>query len=141
MTIEPQLIKQLALHEGVRLKPYRCTSGKLTIGIGRNLDDRGISREEAIAMLERDILEVTARLKAELPWFDSLDPIRKRVLIDMGFNLGVDGLLGFRKTLAAFEAGDWNRAADEMLASRWAAQVGERSRRLARMTRTGKDEI
>jgi lysozyme len=141
MTIEPQLIKQLALHEGVRLKPYRCTAGKLTIGVGRNLDDKGITPEEAVTLLENDVLAVTAALKAELPWFDQLDPIRKRVLIDMGFNLGVDGLLQFRKTLAAFQAGAWNRAADEMLNSRWAVQVGERARRLARMTRTGKDEL
>jgi lysozyme len=135
------LQKQLVLHEGVRLKPYRCTAGRLTIGIGRNLDDVGISQEEALGLLRGDIARAIAAVRVELPWIDRLDDIRQRVLVDMCFNLGIDGLLAFKQTLAAVASGDYDRAATEMLNSRWAAQVGERARRLARMMRTGKDEF
>jgi lysozyme len=135
------LQKQLILHEGVRLKPYRCTAGKLTIGIGRNLDDVGISQEEALGLLRGDIARAIAAVRTELPWFDRLDDVRQRVVADMCFNLGIDGLLAFKQTLAAIAGGDYDRAATEMLNSRWAAQVGERARRLARMMRTGKDEF
>jgi lysozyme len=135
------LQKQLVLHEGVRLKPYRCTAGRLTIGIGRNLDDVGISQDEALLLLRNDIARALSAVRAELPWFDRLDNIRQRVLVDMCFNLGIDGLLAFKQTLAAVASGDYDRAATEMLSSRWAAQVGERARRLARMMRTGKDEF
>ncbi|MFZ9654660.1 MAG: glycoside hydrolase family protein [Limnohabitans sp.] len=135
------LQKQLILHEGVRLKPYRCTAGKLTIGIGRNLDDVGISQEEALGLLRNDIARALSAVRIELPWFDRLDDIRQRVVVDMAFNLGIDGLLAFKQTLAAVASGDYDRAATEMLNSRWAAQVGERARRLARMMRTGRDEF
>lgn len=136
-----KLQKQLTLHEGVRLKPYRCTAGKLTIGIGRNLDDVGITQDEAMLMLRTDIARALSGVRTELPWFEQLDNIRQRVLVDMAFNLGIDGLLAFKQTLAAIASGDYDRAATEMLNSRWAAQVGERARRLARMMRTGKDEF
>lgn len=136
-----QLQKQLVLHEGCRLKPYRCTSGKLTIGIGRNLDDVGISRDEAMVLLWNDISKAIAGVRTELPWFEQLDSIRQRVLVDMAVNLGIDGLLAFKQTLSAIASGDYDRAATEMLNSRWAGQVGERARRLARMMRTGKDEF
>ncbi len=137
------LIKQLTVHEGLRLKPYRCTAGKLTIGIGRNLDDRGITEAEAQLMLRNDIAHVTDQLKDRLPWFDDgrLSWTRQKVLIDMAFNLGIDGLLGFRKTLAYVEAGRYAEASAEMLSSRWATQVGERARRLSRMMASDRDEI
>lgn len=136
-----KLQKQLTLHEGVRLKPYRCTAGKMTIGIGRNLDDVGITQDEAMLMLRTDIARALSGVRTELPWFEQIDHIRQRVLVDMAFNLGIDGLLAFKQTLAAVAAGDYDRAATEMLNSRWAGQVGERARRLARMMRTGKDEF
>lgn len=136
-----KLQKQLTLHEGVRLKPYRCTAGKLTIGIGRNLDDVGITQDEAMLMLRTDIARALSGVRTELPWFEQLDNIRQRVLVDMAFNLGIDGLLAFKQTLSAIATGDYDRAATEMLNSRWAGQVGERARRLARMMRTGKDEF
>lgn len=136
-----QLQKQLVLHEGCRLKPYRCTGGKLTIGIGRNLDDAGISRDEAMLLLRNDMARAIGAVRTELPWVDKLDDVRQRVLVDMAFNLGIDGLLAFKNTLVAVASGDYDRAATEMLNSRWAGQVGERARRLARMMRTGKDEV
>lgn len=133
------LVRQLRLHEGERLRPYRCTAGKLTIGVGRNLDDRGITREESAMLLANDIAAVDAELVRRLPWVARLDDVRRRVLIDMGFNLGVPGLLEFRRTLGAVERGQYEQAAGMMLESRWASQVGSRAERLARMMATGKD--
>jgi len=116
---------QLVRHEGLRLKPYRCTAGKLTIGIGRNLDDRGISQKEAYAMLERDIMDFEQQLLDEIPeTYSGIDEVRQSVILNMCFNLGMKGLLGFKNTLAFIGAGDWERAANNMLASKWAKQVG-----------------
>jgi lysozyme len=130
---------QLVRHEGLRLKPYRCTAGKLTIGIGRNLDDRGISQKEAYAMLERDIHDCEQCLLDEIPnVYNGLDEIRQSVLLNMCFNLGIKGLLGFKNTLAFIGAGDWERAANGMLASKWAKQVGKRAIELSEMMRKGK---
>lgn len=133
------LIRQLRLHEGERLRPYRCSAGKLTIGVGRNLEDRGITREESAMLLANDIAAVDAELVRRLPWVTQLDPVRRRVLIDMAFNLGMGGLMEFRRTLAAVAEGRYQHAAGMMLESRWASQVGERAQRLARMMLTGKD--
>lgn len=124
-------------HEGLRLHPYRDSVGKLTIGVGRNLDDRGITEAEALAMLRTDLLEVEARLDAALPWWRGLDEARREVLVEMGFNLGVDGLLAFHDTLATVRQGRYAEAATHMLASRWAGQVGARAAELAALMRSG----
>ena len=129
---------QLILHEGLKLKPYRCTAGKLTIGVGRNLDDKGITCDEAMMLLRNDIEEITGQLERH-SWYVALGPVRRKVLIDMAFNLGMGGLLGFQKMIEALERGDYERAADEMVNSRWYGQVGERGRRLEAMMRTGED--
>ncbi len=130
---------QLVRHEGLRLKPYRCTAGKLTIGIGRNLDDRGISQKEAYAMLERDIQDCEQWLIEEIPEiYCKLDEVRQSVLLNMCFNLGISGLLGFKNTLAFIKARDWERAANNMLVSRWAKQVGRRAIELSELMRKGK---
>ncbi|OPZ42219.1 MAG: Phage lysozyme [Bacteroidetes bacterium ADurb.BinA104] len=130
---------QLVRHEGLRLKPYRCTAGKLTIGIGRNLEDRGISQKEAYAMLERDILDFEQQLLNEIPEvYNKLDEVRQSVLLNMCFNLGIKGLLEFKNTLAFIDAGDWERAANGMLASKWAKQVGRRAIELSELMRKGK---
>jgi len=129
---------QLVRHEGLRLKPYRCTAGKLTIGIGRNLDDRGISQIEAYAMLERDIQDCEQWLIDEIPEiYNKLDEVRQSVLLNMCFNLGIKGLLEFKNTLSLIGAGDWERAANNMLASRWAKQVGLRAIELSELMRKG----
>ncbi len=134
-----KLIQQLRRHEGERLKPYRCTAGKLTIGVGRNLDDRGITAEESAYLLSNDIDRVWTELKARLPWMTGLNDVRQRVLLDMAFNLGIDGLLKFRNTLATIQAGNYQKAGEMMLDSVWAAQVGMRAQRLSRMMQTGTD--
>lgn len=133
------MVRQLRLHEGERLTPYRCTAGKLTIGVGRNLEDRGITREESAMLLANDITREERELVRALPWVAKLDEVRQRVLLDMSFNLGLAGLLGFKNTLATIERGDYQRAAAMMLDSRWARQVGQRAERLSRMMATGKD--
>lgn len=134
-----RLRAQLELHEGLRLKPYTDTAGKLTIGIGRNLTDVGISEEEARMLLDHDILQARAGLEARYPWFAGLDVIRQRVLIDMAFNLGVERLGHFRNTLKAVAEGRWSAAKAGMLNSLWATQVVSRAVRLANMMESGED--
>lgn len=134
-----KLIKQIRRHEGERLKPYLCTSQKLTIGVGRNLDDRGITREESQYLLMNDINAVEDGLVVRLPWFNELDDVRKRVLIDMAFNLGVNGLLNFKNTLRYVSEGKYSQASRNMLLSLWADQVGQRAKTLSRMMETGED--
>ena len=131
--------EQLVRHEGLRLKPYRCTAGKLTIGIGRNLDDCGISQAEAYVMLINDIMNCEKQLQAKIPdIYNGLDEVRKSVLLNMCFNLGISGLLGFKNTLEFIKVGDWERAANNMLVSRWAKQVGRRAIELSELMRKGK---
>jgi len=116
--------EQLVRHEGLRLKPYRCTAGRLTIGIGRNLDDCGISQSEDYVMLINDIMNCEKQLQSKIPdIYNGLDEVRKSVLLNMCFNLGINGLLGFKNTLAFVKVGDWERAANNMLVSKWAKQV------------------
>ena len=141
---DARLIEQLRLHEGERRKPYRDTVGKLTIGIGRNLDDKGLRRDEIEYLLNNDIADARADLDRYLPWWRGLDPVRQRVLIDMSFNMGIGapnrgGLLSFVNTLSEIRRGNYAIAADMMLASKWAQQVGRRAVRLATMMRTGMD--
>ena len=130
------LTKWLELDEGCKLKPYYCTSGKLTIGVGRNLEARGISRAEAQFMLENDIVEVIGELDQLFPEWQELSEVRQMVLINMAFNLGTFGLLNFKRTLGYIKAEDWDNAADEMLRSEWAEQVGDRALRLSEAMRT-----
>lgn len=135
MTLEEQLIK----HEGLKLKPYLDTRGKLTIGIGRNLDDKGITKDEALMLLRNDIIHATSALEEMIPNYSSLSLLRQRVLIDMCINLGVRGLKKFKKFLAAIKAGNFTVAADEMMKSKWADQVGKRATRLAWWMETNKE--
>lgn len=143
MSYEDKIHKILKLHEDVKLKPYRDTVGKLTIGVGRNLDDVGISTEEADFLLMGDISNVEDDLKSNLTFFSKLDEVRQVVLVDMCFNMGIKRLLNFKNTLALIAKGDYGAAADQMLKSVWASQVKLRAKRLSEMMRTGKypDEL
>jgi len=125
-------------HEGLRLKPYTDTTGHLTIGYGRNLQARGISVEEAEYLLQTDMRLTYTALQARIPWITQLSDVRQAVLVDMAFNLGMAGLLQFRKTLRLIQAGDYADAGAAMLNSRWAAQVKGRATRLAHMMSTNK---
>ena len=122
--------------EGLRLKPYQCTAGKLTIGYGRNLEDRGITREEAEYLLRNDIAEVE-RDAHKFPWYAGLDEARKAVVLSMLFNLGPSRFRGFANTIKDIAAGDYVSASRRLLQSLWARQVGARAVRLAQMMRTG----
>jgi lysozyme len=132
------LREMLKRHEGLRTKVYACPAGFLTIGYGRNLEARGITREEADFLLTSDIRAFREEVRRALPWSADLDPVRRDVLVDMAFNLGVAGLLGFKQFLLALQASDYLAAAAHMLHSRWAEQVGARARELAEMIRAGR---
>lgn len=161
-TIEEQLI----YHEGLKLTPYICPAGYWTVGVGRNLESKGLTeeeqqklfgnagytkseaiellkerpltKEEALFLLRNDIAECEADLN-QFPWFKKLDKVRRNVLIDMRFNLGPGRFRQFKKMLDALAYADYNTAAAEMMDSRWYHQVGHRSKRLVEMMRTGKD--
>lgn len=131
------LASQLLIDEGLKLKPYKDTVGKWTIGVGRNLDDVGISKSEAMMLLGADIDKVTAQLDERLPWWRSMSDARQQVVANMAFNLGIETLLTFKNTLAAMKDGRYAEAANGMLASKWALQVGARAQRLAKMMKEG----
>tara|TARA_R100000541_G_scaffold6375_1_gene13889 strand:+ start:54 stop:476 length:423 start_codon:yes stop_codon:yes gene_type:complete len=137
MTFKDKIKDQLVLHEGLRLKPYKCTSGKLTIGVGRNLDDAGISEQEAFMLLDNDINKIINSLPFQFPFYSELNDARKAVLINMAFNIGMSGLFKFKNMLAAIRNGDFEQASYEMLDSVWAEQVGNRARQLANQMASG----
>ena len=130
-----QLLADLESDEGVRLEPYRDSVGKLTIGIGRNLDDKGISKAEALFMLDADVYDALRDLDLNAKWWRRMSDWRMRALANMSFNLGWTRLAGFKKMLAALERRDYHTAADEALDSKWAQQVGERALRIAALFR------
>lgn len=132
-----KLRAQLVQHEGLRLKPYTDTVGKLTIGVGRNLTDNGISEDEADLLLDNDLSEAWHICQRHIPGFNTLAEPRQHALVDMAFNLGETRFVKFPKMLAAIEVHDFKRAAAEMLNSKWANQVGQRARTLAGMMATG----
>ena len=152
-----KLIDQLILHEGLELKVYKDTLGIDTIGVGRNLEDRGITdgelmhmnllREEiyttgitekdARFLLGNDIDIVERELLDAHPCMERLDDVRIRVLLDMAFNLGVPRLRKFKNMWAGIHEGDHIRAGDDMMDSRWANQVGARAVRLCKMMKEG----
>lgn len=137
MPMNRELLRsQLERHEGLRLKPYLDTVGKLTVGYGRNLEDVGISRDEADFMLDNDIDMIEAQLET-IDEYLSLDPVRQTVLANMGFNLGFYGLMKFKKMWAAIGRQDWQNASWEMRNSKWARQVGYRASELAKIMETG----
>ncbi|MFA6125082.1 MAG: glycoside hydrolase family protein [Sphingomonas sp.] len=156
------LCREIARDEGDRLRVYRCTEGKLSVGKGRNLDDVGISQEEtralgitvasiikngitqaqSDALFANDIARSEADLDRRLPWWRTLDPVRQRVLLNMCFNMGigdgVSGLTGFRNTLELVRTGRYEAAAAAMAQSKWHRQVGARALRLEAMMKTGR---
>ena len=151
------LIDQLILHEGMELQVYKDHLGIDTIGVGRNLEDRGITDGELAFMnmiktevYEQGITEAHARfllandidiVEKELsnahPCISGIGDVRIRVLLDMGFNLGVPRLNKFKNMWKAVHDRDFSLAAVEMLDSRWASQVGQRAVRLSTAMRDG----
>ncbi len=124
---------------GLPLLPGTVVKGKVSIGIGRNLTDEGLSQEEIDFLYANDVKDHISDLDARLPWWSNLDDVRQRVIFDMCFNLGIGDLLAFRKMLTALQFQKFNQAADEMTASAWYGEVGGRAVELVQMMRTGKD--
>lgn len=131
------LIDQLVKHEGVRHKVYTCPAGKMTIGVGRNLEDLGLSDDEIYYLLKNDIRRVDEELNNAFRWYKNLDSVRKDAMINMGFNLGLPRLRGFRLALKCMETGDYREAAVEFLDSLWAEQVGRRALDVSHMIQYG----
>ena len=134
-----KLKESLILSEGLRLKAYKDTVGKVTIGVGRNLDDVGISREEAFLLLDNDIKRVEVDLQKVNGFLDLID-VRQHVIAEMVFNMGFSSVMKFKQMWAAIAVQEWHKAADAMLDSLWARQVGKRAERLAKHMRLGVEE-
>lgn len=146
VSVDPQLVADLKRDEGCRLKAYKDTVGVWTVGYGHAHVAPGTvwTQAQADEMLVKDIIKHNAELELEIPWIKNLDPVRRRVLQNMAFNLGVGsatsgkGLLGFKNTLEAVRTGNYERAALGMASSKWASQVHDRAERLVAQMRTGK---
>ena len=132
-----KLTDLLIKHEGLRLRPYQCTAGKTTIGVGRNLTDNGITEKEALMMLNRDI-NVCVQELGHYEWFETLNPARRDAIIDLYFCVGGPSFSKFRKLMWAISTEDWESAGAEVLDSKFARQTGNRAIELAEMMRTGK---
>lgn len=133
MKLLSEMMKDLIRDEGLELKPYRCPTGKLTIGVGRNLEDKGISQDEAIYLLRNDITECVEDLRTIFHNFEEFSASRKRALINMRFNLGPSGFRSFKKMIAAIKANDWQTACKEAKNSKWYKQVPTRANRIIKL--------
>jgi lysozyme len=133
-----QAVALLKVHEGYERYPYKCSMGVVTIGYGRNLESRGLTEEEAAYLLQCDVKLAEGELLDQYDYYWNLSGERKAVLIDMMVNLGSTRLRKFKKMHLALELRDYSLAAVEMLDSRWARQVGQRSKTLAQIMITNK---
>ena len=141
-----RLINTLVIDEGEetnnsRHMMYTDSVGKITIGVGRNLSDRGISEDESRYMLNNDIQDTIKELRHNFSWYDGLNDVRKEVITNMAFNMGVPVFSGFKQTILFIERNQFVQASIEMLDSVWSAQVGERAQRLSREMASGVAEI
>jgi len=135
-----RLIEQLKRHEGVETHAYKCSSGKLTIGVGRNIDPEGgigLTMDEIEYLLSNDILRCIKELSTEYPWFGDLDEVRQEAIINIFLNLGATRFRLFKRALSAMEEGNYETASTEFLDSLWAKQVGGRALELTDIIRSG----
>lgn len=132
-----KLINTLRRHEGVKNTLYKCTSDKWTIGVGRNLEDVGLSEEEIDMLLQNDITRTEELLDEYMDWWSDLDYVRQDAMINFVFNVGIGTAMKFKKAMTALEEGDYEIAADEMMDSNWSKQVGDRAVEVTEMIRTG----
>jgi len=149
MTNKNQLGKELIMDEGYKTETYEDHLGFLTLGVGHLVLDTDpeinkpvgtpVSEERIKQCLSDDIDNVCDELDRNMPWWQNLDDNRQRVLANMCFNLGCPRLSNFNRFLRALKAEKWEEAAEEMMDSKWAVQVGARARRLAeRMVQGGR---
>ncbi len=134
-------VSLVKLHEGFNEKLYKCTEDKLTIGYGFNLEAIKMPEKVGAMWLELILDDLEAQLKKHIIFYDVLSDARKTVLLDMAYNLGIAGLLQFKKMLLAMQQKKFTQAADEMLASKWAQQVKSRAYRLSEMMRRGEYDV
>lgn len=135
-----KLVEELKHDEGLMFHAYKDSLGYLTIGIGRLIDKRkggGITESEANYLLENDIDKITRSLQHKFIYYQRLDGTRQRALCNMCFQLGLDGLLGFKKMLTAIDKEDWDEAYIQALDSKWARQTPVRAKRIAGMILRG----
>lgn len=123
--------------EGLRLKPYTCPAGRLTIGYGHNLDDNGITEDIAVRLLDADLMTAEREVRQRFTHFYKLNEARQFVLVDMCFNMGAAKLFTFKKMFAALAKDEYPTAAKEMLNSKWARQVGNRAKVLSEIMKSG----
>lgn len=148
-----EIISRLLIHEGIRLEPYKCPTGYWTIGVGRNLETNPLNAEEkrkcgdlksgidehaAFFLLSNDITRAEKDCQKHISFWKRLDDERQYALIDMCFNLGISGLLKFKKMLGEMEIGNYRGAAKECLNSKYARDVGKRAERIAKTIETGR---
>jgi lysozyme len=148
-----KFLAQLKRHEGAKRNldgrhiAYRCPAGALTIGYGHNLDANPVpgiaassqlTDDQADRLLSIDVQRYAEQLDLKLPWAKDLDAPRYAVLLNMAFNMGLSGLLGFKNTLGMIKAGQYASAGAGMLESKWAKQVKGRAVELSRQMTTGK---
>lgn len=137
-----EVAQQLRADEGFRRTVYQDHLGYWTIGVGRLVDPSkpgaGLRDGEIEMMLRNDIMDRVSQLSRRLSWFDALDEARQGVLVNMAFQLGIEGLMGFKTTLALISQGDYDQASQQMLKSKWASQTPARAARLAQQMKTGK---
>lgn len=124
-------------NEGYRQFCYSCSAGKNTIGIGFNLDDVGLSHEESIVILSMRLSKIDNSLHSKFDWYRLLSPVRKAALCDMAYQMGINGLLGFKKSLALMAHGQYQNAAREFCNSRWYDQTPIRADKVCGMIESG----
>lgn len=127
-----KLTASISLHEGLRLKPYYDTVGKLTIGYGRNLTDDGLTADEAATLLSNDIQSCVREAQTQNWWpYVENDDAWSRAMVELLFNMGAGGVAGFQVMLACLKAGDGTGAGNALLNSTYARQVGQRAKDIA----------
>lgn len=126
----------ITIHEGRRNFPYLDTTNKLTIGIGRNISDRGIFDSEIDLLFNNDVEYFYSFLTDNFDWFSELNEVRQVALVDMCF-MGTRPFLTFKKMIDALEKGDYNLAAQEIVNSKYEQQVGQRAMDIANLIKTG----
>ena len=135
------LTNQLIRHEGFRQHPYKDSVGILTVGVGRNLKDVGISEDEAKYLLQNDIKTARDELLKRYPAFNTMTQVRQDVLINMVFNIGIARFQKFKNMIKALIEQDYVRASEEMLDSLWAKQVGKRAIEMSEQMRTNEYQV
>lgn len=135
--MDENLLNLIKRHEGFREFPYRCTAGKLTIGFGHNLDDRGISKKIAEQILKEDIGIAVRDCYEVFQDFHLFSQGRQHAFVDMMLNLGINRFKGFKKMIRAANNRDWDEVERQMVDSKWYGQVGQRSEDLRKLIREG----